>query len=89
MLEKRKTVFTYIRYNVDQIQNIFYPIRYDQDCMILELKVDHKPEETIAQIKEKNYPEALEDYHGNLLLAGINYDKKNRKHTCKIEKLSV
>ena len=89
MLEKRKTVFTYIRYNVDQIQNIFYPIRYDQDCMILELKVDHKPEEAIAQIKEKNYPEALEDYHGNLLLAGINYDKKNRKHTCKIEKLSV
>lgn len=39
--------------------------------------------------KRKNYPEALEDYHGNLLLAGINYDKKNRKHTCKIEKLSV
>jgi len=89
MLKKRKTVFTYIRYNVDQIQNIFYPIRYDQDCMILELKVDHKPEEAIAQIKEKKYPEALEDYHGNLLLAGINYDKKNRKHTCKIEKLSV
>lgn len=55
MLEKRKTVFTYIRYNVDQIQNIFYPIRYDQDCMILELKVDHKPEEAIAQIKEKEY----------------------------------
>ena len=55
MLEKRKTMFTYIRYNVDQIQNIFYPIRYDQDCMILELKVDHKPEEAIAQIKEKEY----------------------------------
>ena len=32
---------------------IFYPIRHDQDCMILELKVDHKPEEAIAQIKEK------------------------------------
>ena len=34
---------------------IFYPIRHDQDCMILELKVDHKPEEAIAQIKEKEY----------------------------------
>jgi len=56
---------------------------------IIELKWDKSAEGAIAQIKEKNYPEALEDYHGNLLLAGINYDKKNRKHTCKIEKLSV
>ena len=87
MLEKRKTVFTYIRYNVDQIQNIFYPIRYDQDCMILELKVDHKPEEAIAQIKEKEYCRSLEEYHGNLLLVGINYDRKTREHTCCIEEM--
>ncbi len=58
-------------------------------AVIIELKWDKSAEGAIAQIKEKNYPEALEDYHGNLLLAGINYDKKNRKHTCKIEKLSV
>lgn len=75
MLEKRKTVFTYIRYNVDQIQNIFYPIRYDQDCMILELKVDHKPEEVIAQIKEKEYA---------LRFQGKNSRKKGiyRTHSC-------
>jgi hypothetical protein len=29
---------------------------------------------------------ALKDYHGDLLLAGINYDKKTKKHTCVIEK---
>lgn len=34
---------------------IFYPVRYDQDCIILELKVDHSPEDAIAQIKEKDY----------------------------------
>ena len=56
---------------------------------IIELKWDKSAEGAIAQIKEKKYPEALEDYHGNLLLAGINYDKKSRKHTCKIEKLSI
>ena len=56
---------------------------------IIELKWDKSAKGAIAQIKEKKYPEALEDYHGNLLLAGINYDKKNRKHTYKIEKLSV
>ena len=61
----------------------------EKPALVVELKWDKSAEGAIAQIKEKNYPEALEDYHGNLLLAGINYDKKNRKHTCKIEKLSV
>lgn len=43
-------------------------------------------EEAIAQIKAKNYVRALEDYQGNLLLVGINYDK-DKKHTCIIEKI--
>ena len=34
---------------------IFYPVSYDQDCIILELKVDHTPEEAIEQIKKKEY----------------------------------
>ena len=34
---------------------IFYPVRYDQDCIILELKMNYTPEEAIAQIKEKEY----------------------------------
>ena len=94
MLEKRKTVFTYIRYNVDQIQNIFYPIRYDQDCMILELKVDHKPEEAIAQIKEKEYAlrfkgktAAQDKYTGRILAVGISYNKETKEHSCKVEEL--
>ena len=37
--------------------------------------------------KNKEYVEALKDYHGNLLLAGINYDKKEKEHTCVIEQL--
>lgn len=40
----------------------------------------------IRQIKEKQYISALGDYKGNLVLAGINYDKKTKKHECKIEK---
>ena len=80
MLEKRKTVFTYIRYNVDQIQNIFYPIRYDQDCMILELKVDHKPEEAIAQIKERRYDEYLRnDDRQDILIYGMAFCRKRCK----------
>lgn len=56
---------------------------------IIELKWDQSAEGAIAQIKEKQYPEALREYHGNLLLAGINYDKKSKKHHCKIEKLTM
>ena len=89
MLEKRKTMFTYIRYNVDQI-----PIRYDQDCMILELKVDHKPEEAIAQIKEKEYALRFQgktaerkEYTGHILAVGISYNSKTKEHECKIEQL--
>lgn len=36
-----------------------------------------------------HYVAALKEYHGNLLLAGINYDKKTKKHSCKIEKLKL
>lgn len=42
----------------------------------------------IAQIKDKNYVDALKDYEGNLLLAGISYDKKSKTHTCIIEKVN-
>ena len=41
---------------------------------------------TTFQIKEKKYVEILREYHGNLLLVGINYDKESKKHTCVIEK---
>ena len=41
---------------------------------------------TISQIKEKEYCQSLEDYQGNLLLVGINYDVKTKEHSCVIEK---
>lgn len=34
----------------------------------------------------QEYVEALKEYKGNLLLAGINYDRKTKTHTCVIEK---
>ncbi len=59
----------------------------DKPAAVIELKYDKSAEGAIAQIKEKNYTEALADYHGNLLLAGINYDKDTKAHTCVIEKM--
>lgn len=73
---------------------IFYPVRYDQDCIILELKVDHTPEEAIAQIKEKDYALRFkgkaaekEKYTGRILAIGISYDKETKEHACKVEEL--
>ena len=41
----------------------------------------------IAQIKEKQYCDSLADYKGKILLVGVNYEKKTKKHTCVIEEL--
>lgn len=56
--------------------------------MVIELKWDKDAAGAIAQIKDKNYVDALKDYEGNLLLAGISYDKKSKTHTCIIERVN-
>ena len=73
---------------------IFYPVRYDQDCIILELKVDHTPEEAIEQIKEREYALRFKgktaeksQYTGRILAVGISYDKETKEHACKVEEL--
>ena len=54
-------------------------------ALVIELKCDHTAEAAIDQIKHKNYPAKLADYAGDLLLVGINYDRKCKTHSCKIE----
>ena len=39
----------------------------------------------VNQIKEKRYIKNLESYSGNLLLVGINYNIKTKRHECVIE----
>ena len=58
----------------------------DKPAVIIELKWDKNASGAIEQIKERNYVDVFKDYHGDLLLAGINYDKKSKKHSCIIEK---
>lgn len=66
---------------------VFIPRKKNQDkpAIIVELKWDKSVEGAIAQIKERNYLSALEEYQGNVLLVGINYDKDNKNHQCVIE----
>ena len=60
----------------------------DKPAAVIELKKDKDAQGAIDQIKQKNYVKALEDYRGNLLLVGINYDK-DKKHSCVIEKMEL
>ena len=61
--------------------------------LVVEMKWDKSAEGAIAQIKKRNYPAAIKEFGGEILLVGINYDKDapagERKHTCVIEKYQV
>ena len=73
---------------------IFYPYDTTADCIILELKVDHTPDEAIAQIIDKKYalkfmPKLAGQklYTGRILAVGIGYWKESKKHSCKVEEI--
>ena len=57
-------------------------------AIIVELKYDKSAESAIEQIKTKKYVDCLKDYSGEILLVGINYNKENKHHTCRIEKIT-
>ena len=61
----------------------------DSPAIVLELKYNQDADSAIDQIKRKQYPAKMAEYTDNLLLVGINYDKQQKTHTCRIEILSV
>ena len=67
---------------------VLIPYR-DKPAMIIELKWNQEVKTAIDQIKEKKYPKGLEKYKDNLLIVGISYDKKTKKHTCHIEEMKA
>lgn len=79
---------------IGYVDFIFYPLKKDDDCIILELKVDHTVEEALQQIKERQYALRFQGklgekpkYTGRILAVGIAYYKEDKKHSCKIEVL--
>ena len=64
---------------------LFLPKRKGRAAIILELKVDDSPENAIEQVKQRKYVQRVEEY-GEVLLVGISYDRKAKKHSCLIEK---
>ena len=58
----------------------------EKPALVVELKWDKSAAGALKQIQEKEYCRSLEEYQGNLLLVGIDYDKKTKEHQCVIEK---
>lgn len=58
-------------------------------ALLIELKWNKSAQEAITQIKDAEYVRFAEKfgYEGEVLLVGINYDVKTRKHSCRIDSL--
>ena len=54
-------------------------------ALVVELKWNKSAKSALQQIKDRKYPASIERYTGDILLVGINYDKKTKEHECVIE----
>ena len=68
---------------------VFLPVSAKDPAMIIELKRNQCAESAIDQIREKRYFESMAQYRGKLLFVGINYDEKEKTHSCRIERFDV
>ena len=68
---------------------VYLPLQKNSDkpAILMELKWNKSVETAITQIKERQYPKSLEDYAGEILLVGIDYQKETKEHTCIIEQI--
>lgn len=65
---------------------VFVPKRRSPlPAMVIELKWDQSAEGALKQIKDKGYQKILENYGGDVILVGINYDTATKEHKCMIE----
>ena len=71
---------------------VFLPLpSVNKPALVIELKYNKDAYTAIQQIKNRKYTQALEEYKGEILLVGINYDRenKNKPHSCVIEKMEI
>lgn len=68
---------------------VLVPYRHvDAPAVVLELKWDKSADAAIGQIKHQGYVDSLKRYVGDVILVGINYDKRTKVHSCKIERIT-
>lgn len=71
---------------------VFLPLpSVRKPALVIQLKYDKSAAAAIKQMKDRDYPQALKGYAGEIFLVGVNYDKqdKNKKHSCIIETMTI
>ncbi len=53
-------------------------------ALVVELKWNKTAGGAVEQIKDRNYPAILQEYGGEIVMVGINYDSQTKVHTCQI-----
>lgn len=62
-------------------------------ALVVELKWDKSSEGAIQQImeeehsRERKYPTVLKNFDSEIVMVGINYDPKEKSHSCVIERV--
>ena len=56
----------------------------DLPAIVVELKWKQGVRTALDQIRERNYPASLREYVGEVVLCGISYDPKTKRHECVI-----
>lgn len=64
---------------------VYIPFYEGDPAMIIELKRSGSSKSALSRIRDKQYFDALAHYEGRLLFVGINYDEKDKTHSCRIE----
>ena len=67
---------------------VFIPFYEGDPAMIIELKRNGSTQSALEQIRQRQYFDSLAHYQGRLLFVGINYDEKDKIHSCRIEEFT-
>lgn len=54
-------------------------------ALIIELNFNKSASKALEQIKERNYLDKVREYSSKVMMLGISYDAKSKKHECVIE----
>ena len=85
--ESEKRSFSLRSLATDGYADIVYvPLRKDKPALIVELKRNSTTKTALTQIREKKYFECMENFTGEILFVGVNYDAETKIHECKIER---
>ena len=67
---------------------VYLPRRGDSaPALVVELKWDRSPEAAVAQVRDRDYPAVLRRFGGPILLVGVTYERKSKRHVCRIEEV--